>query len=65
MLKVIDCFHIGNYAILILNNAMPENHGKVIINSKEHFITIPYDIKNASAIESDLDFSGCSVEFLQ
>ena len=64
MAKIVDCFHIGKYAIAIVDN-MPSRYSKVKINEKEYSITIPYDIPNSVAIESPENFVGCNIEFIK
>ena len=64
MAKVVDCFHIGKYAIIIADKT-PARYSKVKINGIAYPITIPYDIPNAIAIESAENFSGRNIEFIK
>lgn len=57
MATVVDCFHIGKYAIVVIDKT-PDVYSKAIIDGKEYQITIPYDIPNAIAIESKENLKG-------
>ncbi len=63
MAKVIDCFHVGKYAVVIAD-AVPARYSKVKIDGNEYSVTIAYDIPNAVAVESSINFKDCDIEFV-
>ena len=63
MAKVIDCFHVGKYAIVVADY-VPARYSKVKIGGKEYSVTIAYDIPKAVAVESTIDFKDFEIEFI-
>lgn len=63
MQTVIDCFHIGKYAILIFDK-MPHDFNAIKVGDRVYLCNVPYDIPNAIAIESAADFKGKGAEFI-
>lgn len=64
MQTAIDCFHIGKYAILIFDK-LTYDFDAIKVDGKTYLCTAPYDIPNAIAIESPLDFKGKNAEFIK
>ena len=62
MAKVIDNFKVGKYLIIVLDN-IEKDFRKIEIDGILYDATIPYDIPDAIAIESDNDFIGKMVSF--
>jgi len=63
MASIVDCFHIGKYAIVKMDK-VPNVYSRAIIDGKEYRIIIPYDIPNAIAVESAENFKGCHIDLV-
>lgn len=65
MRKIIDDFSVGKYRTLVLDGELPNNHFSLVkIDGVIYDVTIPYDIENSIAIQSDKEMAGKSVEFI-
>jgi hypothetical protein len=63
--KIIDDFSVGKYRTLILDGELPNTHFSFAkIDGVIYNVTIPYDIKNSIAVQSDKTLIGKSVEFV-
>ncbi len=64
MRTVKDEFSVKKYKVLILDDKLPyKDFNYAIIDGNRYKITIPYDIKNSIAIETDQSTIGKIVEF--
>lgn len=65
MRKVVDCFTVGQYTILILDSPPPAEWAKRIrIENTEYETEIAYDFPNAICVKENGNFSNKSVEFV-
>ena len=65
MLKVKKELSIGKYKVLSLNGSLPLKPFKIArIKNEDFLVTIPYDLKDSIAIESNQHFIDEVVEFI-
>ena len=64
MIKVVDCFSVGKYSILVLGDMPPLDYKKSVrIENVEYETEIVYDFPNAIGIKANGNFKGKTVEF--
>ena len=64
MCKVIDCFHIRKYAILVLEKFPLNAMHYLKVKGQVFKFDIAYDIPNSICIESEENFAGEIIEFI-
>lgn len=64
MRTVKDEFSVKKYKVVVLDGSLPyKDFNCAIIDGNRYKITIPYDIKNSIAIETEQSMIGKNVEF--
>lgn len=63
MAKIVECFFVGDYTVLILSNTKKVTD-KVVIDDAEYKAEIVYDIPNAISIAGKYDFTGKEIRFI-
>jgi hypothetical protein len=63
-MKIKSCANIGKYAVLTFDS-LPRKFKKLKIGGKVYDAIVAYEIENSAAVESNLDFNGMDVEFLE
>ena len=65
MNRIIDNFSVGKFRILVMDSGIPNTKFSAVkIDNDVHKVTVPYDIPNSIAIESDKDYANKAVEFI-
>lgn len=63
MTRIVECFIVGNYTVLILSNIIKATD-KVVIDDTEYKVEIVYDIPNAISIAGKHDFADKEIRFI-